>query len=119
MQVKHYERLSALKSSRQALGSLSDVRAGDCVIAFSRAQIYAIKVGWEASDHQTRRVFSSAHFSWSEDRLEQFTTFWTAPGIRRLSWSHLFSMAWMRGQLLPDASESHAGFVSCGRSRRR
>jgi hypothetical protein len=45
MQVKHYERLSPLKSSRQALGSLSDVRAGDCVIAFSRAQIYAIKVG--------------------------------------------------------------------------
>ncbi|GAQ77657.1 ATP-dependent RNA helicase [Klebsormidium nitens] len=43
LQVKHYERLSPLKSSRQALGSLMEVRAGDCIIAFSRTQIYNIK----------------------------------------------------------------------------
>lgn len=49
--VEHsYERLTPLITSSSALdGDLSQVRAGDCVVAFSRREIFALKASVEAA----------------------------------------------------------------------
>lgn len=43
-QVQHYERLSPLIPLKVPLGSFSNIRKGDCVITFSRREIYRLKV---------------------------------------------------------------------------
>lgn len=44
LEVREYERLTPLKvASRSLGGSLSAVQSGDCVVAFSRKNIYEIK----------------------------------------------------------------------------
>lgn len=43
IQVEYYDRLSPLIPLERPLDSLSDVRTGDCVVAFSREEIYRLK----------------------------------------------------------------------------
>lgn len=41
--INNYKRLSPLVTARQSLGSFKAVRKGDCVVAFSRRQLFQIK----------------------------------------------------------------------------
>lgn len=41
--VNRYERLTPLRVADECLGNLNNVRKGDCVVAFSRSNIFAIK----------------------------------------------------------------------------
>ncbi|KAH7666209.1 RNA helicase protein [Dioscorea alata] len=43
VEVRYYERLSPLVPVKVPLGSFSNIRTGDCVVAFSRYNIYKIK----------------------------------------------------------------------------
>jgi hypothetical protein len=43
-QVQYYERLSPLVPLKSPLGSFSNIRAGDCLVSFSRLGIYKLKV---------------------------------------------------------------------------
>ncbi|KAH8968506.1 hypothetical protein BDL97_03G132300 [Sphagnum fallax] len=59
-EVKQYERLSPLVPQTRALGSYSHVRKGDCVVAFSRCDIYSIKKEIESScKHNCSVVYGS------------------------------------------------------------
>ena len=44
-QVQYYERLSPLVPLKSPLGSFSNIKAGDCLVTFSRRGIYTLKVG--------------------------------------------------------------------------
>ena len=44
-QVQYYERLSPLVPLKSTLGSFSNIKAGDCMVTFSRSEIYKLKVG--------------------------------------------------------------------------
>lgn len=46
LQVQYYERLSPLVPMKFPLQSLSDVRNGDCIVTFSRRDIYKLKVNF-------------------------------------------------------------------------
>eukprot|EP01018_Ginkgo_biloba_P038820 Gb_37678 [translate_table: standard] len=48
IKVKYYERLSPLIPSKMPLGSFLDIQRGDCIVAFSRRDIYSIKREVEA-----------------------------------------------------------------------
>jgi ATP-dependent RNA helicase SUPV3L1/SUV3 len=48
LEVKTYERLRPLELSENALNSLRNIRHGDCLVAFSRRQIYDFKSTLEA-----------------------------------------------------------------------
>ncbi len=54
VQVKNYERFTPLTVDWKGLsGGLTDVTAGDCIVAFSRRALYAIKAVIEAcTDHR-------------------------------------------------------------------
>ncbi|KZV67800.1 hypothetical protein PENSPDRAFT_653814 [Peniophora sp. CONT] len=41
--VNRYQRLSPLRVAEESLGDLSNVQKGDCVVAFSRSKIFALK----------------------------------------------------------------------------
>ncbi|OEL34745.1 ATP-dependent RNA helicase SUV3, mitochondrial, partial [Dichanthelium oligosanthes] len=43
--VQYYERLSPLVPLKSPLGSFSNIKAGDCLVTFSRRGIYTLKVG--------------------------------------------------------------------------
>eukprot|EP00898_Chlorokybus_atmophyticus_P007868 jgi/Chlat1/8082/Chrsp75S07542 len=60
IQVVEYERLSPLKPARTALMSLDGVKAGDCVVAFSRRDVHSIKREIEAAGkHRCCVVYGS------------------------------------------------------------
>ena len=46
LQVQFYERLSPLVPLNVPLGSFSNVRNGDCIVTFSRQEIYKLKVSF-------------------------------------------------------------------------
>ena len=59
VQVRHYERFKPLRLEEGGLaGGYTDIRAGDCVVAFSRRHIYDIKHSIEVATGQ--RCASSA-----------------------------------------------------------
>lgn len=41
-QVRSYKRLTELKVEDAALGSLDNVRAGDCIVCFNKNDIYSV-----------------------------------------------------------------------------
>lgn len=43
LEVREYERLLPLKAETAALGSLKGMRKEDCMVAFSRGEVHAIK----------------------------------------------------------------------------
>ncbi|XP_057823813.2 ATP-dependent RNA helicase SUV3, mitochondrial isoform X2 [Cryptomeria japonica] len=60
MQVEYYKRLSPLIPSERPLDSFSEIRTGDCVVAFSRQNIYYIKKKIEAKgEHLCSIVYGS------------------------------------------------------------
>ena len=48
LEVRTYERLLPLKAEKAALGTLQAVRKGDCLVAFSRRDVHAIKRALDA-----------------------------------------------------------------------
>lgn len=44
LQVQYYERLSPLVPLKIPLGSFANIKTGDCIVTFSRREIYRIKV---------------------------------------------------------------------------
>jgi len=50
-QVQYYERLSPLVPLKSPLGSFSNIKAGDCLVTFSRRGIYTLKVGIGSTGH--------------------------------------------------------------------
>lgn len=51
LEVKTYERLLPLVPHDLALGSLRSVQRGDCVVAFSRKEVHAIKRAIDSYGH--------------------------------------------------------------------
>ncbi|PSC71108.1 ATP-dependent RNA helicase mitochondrial [Micractinium conductrix] len=49
LEVRRYERLSPLAPARRPLTDLKEVRSGDCVVAFSRRDVHALRSRIEAS----------------------------------------------------------------------
>ncbi|KAL4857153.1 DExH-box ATP-dependent RNA helicase DExH16 [Chlorella vulgaris] len=43
LEVRHYQRLSPLVPARRPLACLSQVRSGDCVVAFTRRDVHAVR----------------------------------------------------------------------------
>ena len=42
LQVKHYKRLTSLNVEDEALGSLDNIQPGDCIVCFSKNDIYSV-----------------------------------------------------------------------------
>eukprot|EP00899_Mesostigma_viride_P021896 jgi/Mesvir1/29708/Mv00941-RA.1 len=76
LEVRRYERLQPLELSRRAVGKYSNVRPGDCVVAFSRKDIYSIKKELEQLGMRCCLVYGSLP---PETRSKQATLFNT-PG---------------------------------------
>ncbi|KAL7123998.1 hypothetical protein ABFS83_14G019100 [Erythranthe nasuta] len=71
--VKYYERLSPLVPLRDPLGSFSNIRMGDCIVTFSRVEIYKIKRRIESErQHLCSVVYGSLP---PETRTRQATMF--------------------------------------------
>ncbi len=43
LEVRQYKRLSPLRPARRALGTLDRIGRGDCVVAFSRREVHAVR----------------------------------------------------------------------------
>ena len=43
VEVRGYKRLSPLQPQRKAMGSWAEIKAGDCVVAFSRKKLFQLK----------------------------------------------------------------------------
>lgn len=73
LQVKYYERLSPLVPLKVPLGSSSNVRKGDCIVTFSRREIYKLKKKVEnGGKHLCSVVYGSLP---PETRTRQATMF--------------------------------------------
>jgi hypothetical protein len=48
LEIRQYERLSPLAAARRPVTCLSQLRKGDCVIAFSRREVHALRQQIEA-----------------------------------------------------------------------
>uniref|UniRef100_A0A0E0P183 RNA helicase n=1 Tax=Oryza rufipogon TaxID=4529 RepID=A0A0E0P183_ORYRU len=73
MQVQYYERLSPLVPLKTTLGSFSNIKAGDCVVTFSRRSIYMLKRRIEmGGKHLCSVVYGSLP---PETRTKQATMF--------------------------------------------
>lgn len=73
VKVQHYDRLSPLIPLKVPLGSFSNIRTGDCIVAFSRQEIYRLKKQIEAGKkHLCSVVYGSLP---PETRTRQATRF--------------------------------------------
>ncbi|XP_004247583.2 ATP-dependent RNA helicase SUV3, mitochondrial isoform X1 [Solanum lycopersicum] len=73
IKVQYYERLSPLVPLKVPLGSFSKIRTGDCVVTFSRTEIYKMKKQIEAGGmHRCSVVYGSLP---PETRTRQATMF--------------------------------------------
>lgn len=61
-QIQYYERLSPLIPSKIPLGSFSNIQTGDCIVTFSRREIYKLKV--RKKNLATCNVSLSMHKLW-------------------------------------------------------
>ena len=48
VEVREYKRLSRLQPQRKAVGCCAEVKAGDCVVAFSRKELLQLREGGKA-----------------------------------------------------------------------
>ena len=48
LEVRTYERLAPLRTSKRALQSLGHARRGDCVVSFSRREVHSVRHKIEA-----------------------------------------------------------------------
>eukprot|EP00887_Chlorella_sp_A99_P007765 scaffold20.g7765.t1 len=60
LEVRRYERLSTLRPARQALGSLERLQSGDCVVAFSRRGVHALRAEIETLGRHSAAVVYGA-----------------------------------------------------------
>ena len=82
LEVREYERLLPLKAEKAALGTLQGVRKGDCLVAFSRREVHAIKRALEAwGAFRSCVVYGALP---AESRTQQVTAI--IPGYRCLAW---------------------------------
>lgn len=73
IKVQYYERLSPLVPLKVPLGSFSNIRTGDCVVTFSRTEIYRMKKQIETGGiHRCSVVYGSLP---PETRTRQATMF--------------------------------------------
>jgi hypothetical protein len=49
LEIRNYERLSKLKVEEKTISSFSDLRPGDCIVAFSRRKILQLQQEINAS----------------------------------------------------------------------
>ncbi|VAI36598.1 unnamed protein product [Triticum turgidum subsp. durum] len=71
--IQYYERLSPLVPLKSTLGSFSNIKAGDCMVTFSRREIYKLKKKIEmAGKHLCSVVYGSLP---PETRTKQATMF--------------------------------------------
>ncbi|XBH72597.1 hypothetical protein VPH35_099850 [Triticum aestivum] len=71
--IQYYERLSPLVPLKSTLGSFSNIKAGDCMVTFSRREIYKLKKKIEmAGNHLCSVVYGSLP---PETRTKQATMF--------------------------------------------
>lgn len=61
LEVRRHERLSPLRVSTRALGDLSRVRRGDCIVAFSRKGVHAFRAAIEGQGSERCCVVSPTH----------------------------------------------------------
>ncbi|XP_023310678.1 ATP-dependent RNA helicase SUV3 homolog, mitochondrial isoform X1 [Anoplophora glabripennis] len=57
LEVRHYKRLTALKIEDSALGSLDNVLPGDCIVCFSKNDIYSVSRGIEATGKEVAVIY--------------------------------------------------------------
>ncbi|KAL5712541.1 RNA helicase [Ranunculus cassubicifolius] len=73
VKVQYYERLSPLVASKVPLRSFSDIKTGDCIVTFSRKEIYRLKKSIEEKGkHLCSVVYGSLP---PETRTRQATNF--------------------------------------------
>ncbi|KAK9877040.1 hypothetical protein WA026_016067 [Henosepilachna vigintioctopunctata] len=57
MEIRHYKRLTQLTIETNALGSLDKVEPGDCIVCFSKNDIYSVSRGIEASGKEVAVIY--------------------------------------------------------------
>lgn len=59
VEVRHYKRLTSLTIEDEALGNLSRVRPGDCLVCFNKQDIFWAMRQLEAMGHQCAVIYGS------------------------------------------------------------
>ncbi|XP_030768265.1 ATP-dependent RNA helicase SUV3 homolog, mitochondrial isoform X2 [Sitophilus oryzae] len=59
IEVRNYKRLTDLKIESSALGSLEKVQPGDCIVCFSKNDIYSVSRAIEASGKEVAVIYGS------------------------------------------------------------
>ncbi|KAG6448066.1 hypothetical protein O3G_MSEX005306 [Manduca sexta] len=59
IEVRSYKRLTELKVEDSALGSLDNVRAGDCIVCFNKNDIYSVSRAIEQRGHEVAVIYGS------------------------------------------------------------
>ncbi|XP_072177561.1 ATP-dependent RNA helicase SUPV3L1, mitochondrial-like [Diadema setosum] len=59
LEVRHYKRLTPLKILDEPLGNLENVRPGDCIVAFSKNDLYSISRQLEAMGKECAVIYGS------------------------------------------------------------
>nr|XP_022336779.1 ATP-dependent RNA helicase SUV3 homolog, mitochondrial-like [Crassostrea virginica] len=59
LEVRRYERLSKLKFDGKPIETLKDVKAGDCLVCFSKAMIYKVCIELEKLGHNVAVIYGS------------------------------------------------------------
>ncbi|XP_045475671.1 ATP-dependent RNA helicase SUV3 homolog, mitochondrial isoform X1 [Harmonia axyridis] len=57
LEVRNYKRLTQLQIEDQALGSLDNVQPGDCIVCFSKNDIYTVSRGIEATGKEVAVIY--------------------------------------------------------------
>ncbi|XP_022916085.1 ATP-dependent RNA helicase SUV3 homolog, mitochondrial [Onthophagus taurus] len=57
VEVRKYKRLTELKTEDTALGSLDNVQPGDCIVCFSKNDIYSVSRGIEATGKEVAVIY--------------------------------------------------------------
>lgn len=57
VEVRQYKRLTELNIEDNALGSLTNVQPGDCIVCFSKNDIYTVSRGIEASGKEVAVIY--------------------------------------------------------------
>ncbi|CAK1551655.1 unnamed protein product [Leptosia nina] len=59
MEIRSYKRLTELKVEDSSLGSLDNVRAGDCIVCFNKNDIYSVSRAIEQRGHEVAVIYGS------------------------------------------------------------
>ncbi|XP_063706051.1 ATP-dependent RNA helicase SUV3 homolog, mitochondrial [Culicoides brevitarsis] len=59
LEIRHYKRLTSLTIEKTALGSLNNVQPGDCIVCFSKNDIYSVSRQIEASGKEVAVIYGS------------------------------------------------------------